>query len=97
MKDIVYKPGKEDIFVGILVSFIASLTFLPLTAMIAVLVKNLAGTGQSTATGILILQSALISIFMFRSLWNDAVYVREIDDEEDSDGGTGVEEEENEE
>lgn len=79
MEKEVYKPGKGDIFVGVLVSIVASLIFLPLTGMIAVLVKNLAGTGQSTATGILILQSALVSIVMFRTLWNDAVHVREVD------------------
>lgn len=91
MKEVVYKPDKGDIFVGVLVSLIASFTFLPLTGMIAVLVKNLAGTGQSTATGILILQSALVSIVMFRTLWNDSVHIREVDKGTDTDSSGNTE------
>lgn len=79
MEEVVYKPSNSDILLGVLVSIVSSLIFLPISGMISLLVKNLAETSQGTATGILILQSSLVSILVFRVLWNNSVYVREVE------------------
>lgn len=76
MDEVIHKPGVGDMFVGVAVSVIASLAFLPVTGLVAILVEIIFGLSQGTTTGLLVVLSALISIVTFRVLWDSAVYER---------------------
>lgn len=81
MTEVVYRPSRGDIFVGALVSGLASLTFLPVNGFIVVLLSELLGLGSTVSTGILVVLSALTSILFFRMLWNHSVKTRDSVDE----------------
>jgi hypothetical protein len=91
MTEVVYKPYGGDIFIGALVSGLASLTFLPVNGFVVLLISELSGLGSTGSTGVLVALSALTSILFFRILWNDSVKTRDSVDELQQDDAESVE------